>query len=106
MRGRLGSMRQIKALSSRGWSRILLSPGCLPLTLTTTQPAFPSILRRSTVIPRDLLVERCLHGWSFNFSIEERAELARMVSGVELRVGVGRFSRGGTDLPSALHTEP
>ncbi len=36
--------------------------------------------RRSTVIPRDLLVERLIHGWSFNYSDMEKAELARMVA--------------------------
>ncbi|GAX77988.1 hypothetical protein CEUSTIGMA_g5430.t1 [Chlamydomonas eustigma] len=35
---------------------------------------------RSTVIPRDLFVERLLHGWSYNFGEQERFDLARMVS--------------------------
>jgi hypothetical protein len=44
-----------------------------------TRPFSP--LRRSTVIPRDLFIERLLRrDWSYNFSEGTRAELARMVS--------------------------
>eukprot|EP00955_Chlamydomonas_euryale_P094962 364904-Chlamydomonas_euryale.AAC.2 len=36
--------------------------------------------RRSTIIPRDLFIERLWRGWSFNFPEDERAELGRMVA--------------------------
>lgn len=42
---------------------------------------FPN--RRSTVIQRDLLLERLVKGWSFTYPPEELAELARMVSDLD-----------------------
>lgn len=50
----------------------------MPLTrLDAPTTAWPC--RRSTVIQRDVLVERFFKGWSFNYQPEELAELSRMV---------------------------
>ena len=49
-------------------------PWTRPDTPTAAWPC-----RRSTVIQRDVLVERFFKGWSFNYEQDELAELSRMV---------------------------